>query len=154
MSRRIAREMAMKIAFAHVFGGGGAYGDILELSGYAPEYSEEDRNFALEIVDGVDANVDELDHYIGLCSNEWSVDRMPSVDLSILRIAAYEILFSGTSSGIAINEAVELAKQFGGDKSPGFVNGVLGGLVRAYEKGIIAPTGGPEPKAQETCGQE
>jgi len=149
MSRRIAREMAMKIAFAHVFGGGGAYGDMLELSGYEAAYSPEDKRFALEIVNGVEANKDELDHYIGLCSNEWSVDRMPSVDLSILRIAAYEILFSGTSSGIAINEAVELAKQFGGERSPGFVNGVLGGIARAYEKGAIVPNGEAAEQAIE-----
>ena len=75
---------------------------------------------------------------------------MPSVDLCILRIATYEMLYRNTSAGVAINEAVELAKQFGGDRSPNFVNGVLGGIARAQEKGLIVPAGdedGGSPEA-------
>lgn len=145
MSRRIAREIAMKLAFAHLLGGGGDYLEILSLSGYEAELSADDAKFAMEVVSGVEETKNELDHYIGECAHGWAVDRMPGVDLCILRIAAYEMLFSGTGAAIAINEAVELAKQFGGDRSPNFVNGVLGGIARAFDKGLIVPAGAAAP---------
>lgn len=131
----------MKLAFAHLLGGGGDYGGLSKLSGYDAEPTVDDMNFALAVVAGVEQTKDELDHYIGECSHGWSVERMPGVDLCILRIAAYEMLYKNTSAGVAINEAVELAKQFGGDRSPNFVNGVLGGVARAFEKGLIVPAG-------------
>lgn len=141
----------MKLAFARLLGGDGSYSGFLKLSGYEDaEPSQEDESFAAEIVAGVERTKDELDHYIGQCSHGWSVQRMPSVDLCILRIATYEMLYRNTSAGVAINEAVELAKQFGGDRSPNFVNGVLGGIARAQEKGLIVPAGdedGGSPEA-------
>ncbi|MGI6192619.1 MAG: transcription antitermination factor NusB [Christensenellales bacterium] len=149
MSRKIAREIAMKLAFARLLGGDGNYSGFLKLSGYEAEPTEDDMSFAVSVVSGVEQTKDELDHYIGECSHGWSVDRMPTVDLCILRIAAYEMIYRNTSAGIAINEAVELAKQFGGDRSPNFVNGVLGGIARAYEKGLIVPAGDiPEPAGE------
>lgn len=141
MSRRIAREIAMKLAFAHLLGGGGNYGDMMNLSGYDAEPTTDDLKFAHTTVMGVEQTKNELDHYIGECAHGWTADRMPNVDLCILRIATYEMLYNNTSAGVAINEAVELTKQFGGDRSPNFVNGVLGGIARAYEKGLIVPRG-------------
>ena len=141
MSRTIAREIAMKLAFSHLLGGGGDYGELLELSGYDSEPTVDDVKFALSIVSGVEKVKDELDHYIGECSQGWSVDRMPGVDLCILRTAAYEFIYYESKAGEVINDAVDLAKQFGGDRSPRFVNGVLGGMFRAYKKGLIVPFG-------------
>lgn len=132
----------MKLAFARLLGGDGSYSGFLKLSGYGEdEPSQDDVEFATSVVEGVEQTKDELDHYIGECSHGWSIARMPSVDLCILRIATYEMIYNKTSPGVAINEAVELAKQFGGDRSPNFVNGVLGGIARAYEKGLIVPAG-------------
>ena len=68
-----------------------------------------------------------LDEKIAAVSRGWSVERMPKVDLSILRVALYEMLHDAeVPVKVAINEAVELAKRYGGDSSPQFINGILG----------------------------
>ena len=86
--------------------------------------------FARELVEGVGAYREELDRLIRQYAPEWPVDQIAIVDRNILRIAIYEILFcDDTPTKVAINEAVELAKEFGSDSSGRFVNGVLGTLV-------------------------
>jgi N utilization substance protein B len=86
--------------------------------------------FARELVLGVDAHLDRIDGLIGRYAPEWPVDQIAIIDRNILRIAIYEILVrDDTPIKVAINEAVELAKEFGSDSSGRFVNGVLGSLV-------------------------
>ena len=86
--------------------------------------------FARELVQGVTANIADFDRLIEHYAPEWPVDQIAIIDRNILRIAIYEILrCDGTPLKVAINEAVELAKQFGSDSSGRFVNGVLGSLV-------------------------
>lgn len=73
---------------------------------------------------------EELDLIIDKASNKWKVSRISKVDLSILRLAVFELMFDKTNQpAIIINEAVELAKEYGGDNSYKFVNGVLGNIV-------------------------
>lgn len=92
--------------------------------------SEPGVEFARELVEGVEANQDELDRLIGRYAPEWPVDQIAIVDRNILRLAIYEIMYrDDTPIKVAINEAVELAKEFGSDSSARFVNGVLGSLV-------------------------
>ncbi|MDR2089941.1 MAG: transcription antitermination factor NusB [Clostridiales Family XIII bacterium] len=80
-------------------------------------------------------NRDALDARIELGSENWKVSRMDKVDLSILRIAAAEIFhMEDIPDSVAANEAVELAKVYGGDESARFVNGILGKLIRGKEK--------------------
>lgn len=87
-------------------------------------------DFARELVLGVDAHQERLDILIGRYAPEWPVDQIAIIDRNILRIAIYEILLrEDTPVKVAINEAVELAKEFGSDSSGRFVNGVLGSLV-------------------------
>jgi transcription antitermination protein NusB len=86
--------------------------------------------FARELVRGVSEQRQELDRYIGRYAPEWPVEQIAIIDRNILRIAIYEILFGAdTPTKVAINEAVELAKEYGSDSSGRFVNGVLGSLV-------------------------
>ncbi len=86
--------------------------------------------FARELVEGVNADQQRLDALIGQYAPEWPVDQIAIVDRNILRMAIYEILMrDDTPIKVAINEAVELAKEFGSDSSGRFVNGVLGSLV-------------------------
>ena len=67
-------------------------------------------------------------------SKGWKTSRMGKVDLTILRLASYEVLFDEDVPGkVAINEAVELAKKFGGDESPAFINGVLGKVAAGVQ---------------------
>ena len=76
----------------------------------------------------------EIDKILNETSKGWKTSRMGKVDLSILRLAAYEVLYDeDVPTSVAINEAVELAKKFGGDDSPSFINGVLGKMVKQHE---------------------
>lgn len=86
--------------------------------------------FARKLVHGVVAHRAELDQLIARHAPEWPVDQMAAIDRNVLRIALFELAIDGTTPvKVAINEAVELAKLYGSDSSPRFVNGVLGSLV-------------------------
>ena len=86
--------------------------------------------FARRLVQGVGEHKEDLDRLIGEYAPEWPVDQIAIIDRNILRIAIYEILVGDdTPTKVAINEAVELAKEYGSDSSGRFVNGVLGSLV-------------------------
>lgn len=86
--------------------------------------------FVKELVKGVQAHREALDRLIAHYAPEWPVDQIAIVDRNILRMAIYEIMHrDDTPTKVAINEAVELAKEFGSDSSGRFVNGVLGSLV-------------------------
>ncbi len=88
------------------------------------------RAFAKELVLGVAAQREEIDRRIALAARNWRLPRMAAVDRNVLRIGAFEILFAGLPREVAIDEAVELARRFGDDASPRFVNGVLDALAR------------------------
>ena len=131
MSRKIAREVAMKLTYEKMFGCDDTYKDVLEKSGIEDEPSKSDIDFASRMVEGVQLNLERIDAIIESAAVDWTVDRMPRVDLSILRNAVYEICFAGeTPAAVAVNEAVELAKSFCDAKSPRFINGLLGRVVR------------------------
>jgi transcription antitermination protein NusB len=92
-----------------------------------PETGE---RFARDLVEGVRENLEWLDSLIARYAPDWPVDQIAVIDRNVLRISIYEILMrKDTPTKVAINEAVELAKQFGSDSSSRFVNGVLGSLV-------------------------
>ncbi len=87
--------------------------------------------YAREIVDGVADHLDEIDELIASYSQGWSIDRMPNVDRSVLRIASWEILHNPDMPvAVAIDEAVELAKEYSTEDSGRFVNGVLSKIVQ------------------------
>ena len=86
--------------------------------------------FAQRLVEGAIANLDDIDGVIKKYASSWPVDQIPIVDRNILRIAIFEIVNGKLAPPkVAINEAVELAKTFGSESSPRFVNGVLGSLM-------------------------
>ncbi len=91
--------------------------------------SEENAAFVHELVSGVTHNKEKIDHNIKNFAPTWPVEQIPVVDRNILRLAIFEILLDNkVPVKVAINEAVELAKTFGSDSSPKFVNGVLGSV--------------------------
>lgn len=109
--------------------------DILgEVSdGVISEPQPEVREFAEQIVHGVAENLEKLDDEIKSYSTNWALDRMSRVDLAILRLAAFELLYSqDVPLNVVINEAVELGKRFGTDESPAFINGVLDHLAQQH----------------------
>ena len=102
-------------------------------------------NFALSLVLGVHSYKSYLDFVVGELAPEWPIDQIAAVDRNVLRIAIYELLFeTQTPPKVAINEAVELAKLFGGESSPRFVNGVLGSLVSKDREKIRESLNVPE----------
>lgn len=126
--RRRSRQVALQVLYA--FDLGEATGEegadrVFETFSDHFELPEGARAFAKELVGGVAAHRDELDGRIGAAARNWRLERMAAVDRNVLRLAAYELVYLGTPAQVAINEAVELARQFGGDPSPSFVNGVL-----------------------------
>ena len=132
LSRKTAREVAMMMTYEKLFGCDDTYNDVLEKSGILDEPSAADIEYASRIVNGVQANLDLIDEKIEQHSADWKISRMPKVDLSILRNAAYEIIFDNDmDNAITINEAVDLAKIYCDTRSPKFINGVLGSLSRS-----------------------
>lgn len=86
--------------------------------------------YAREIVDGVTDHRDEIDELIMSYAQGWTLERMPNVDRALLRLAAWEILFNDeVPAAVAIDEAVELAKEYSTEDSSRFVNGVLGRIA-------------------------
>ncbi|TSI17883.1 transcription antitermination factor NusB [Brevibacterium aurantiacum] len=82
--------------------------------------------YAVEIVEGVTSHRDEIDEIIATYAEGWTLERMPAVDLALLQIGTWEILFNDeVPDKAAIDEAVSLAKQFSTDDSPGFISGLL-----------------------------
>lgn len=106
-----------------------AEGDLrLEEDGPLPEY-------ALKLVLGVESHRCAIDNHLAATSENWSLARMPIVDRSILRLATFEMMYvDDVPTSVTINEAVELAKDFGGeDESHRFVNGILGRIAKMLE---------------------
>ena len=94
-----------------------------------PEVSEEDRKFISNRVDAIAEKIDEIDKAINKAAVKWTTDRMSKVDLTILRLAYYEMkIDEDIPEKVAVDQAIELAKKYGTDDSPSFVNGVLAKL--------------------------
>ena len=99
------------------------------------EETIEDKAFIETLVRGVDSKQTELDDVIRPVAPEWPIEQIARMDRIILRIGVFELLFEkGVPPKVAINEAVELAKAFGGDNSSKFINGVLGTVLRNQEE--------------------
>jgi N utilization substance protein B len=101
----------------------------------AERAAEQTATYAGRLIDGIKERRQELDEHIRHSAPQWPVEQLAVVDRNILRIAIYEMLLDGeTPMRVAVNEAVELAKAFGSDSSPRFVNGVLGALSALTEE--------------------
>lgn len=92
---------------------------------------EEESNYIKNIFEGIKENKEEIEKLISSNLKEkWSMDRISKIDLSILKLAIFELVYSKLPYKVAINEAVELAKKYGEDSSKSFVNGVLASIVK------------------------
>ncbi len=136
MSRRLARETALQVLFqrdltketlitAEIV-------DCWVAEFVVPEVS---RPFAQGLVDGTIAHQKEIDEMIASFAQDWTLSRMANVDRNVMRLATYEILFCPDIPGrVSLNEAIELAKRFGGEESAKFVNGILDRVVASVSK--------------------
>ena len=131
MDRSLAREIAMKMLYAASLGGEESMNEVLEQSEQADTLSGADKTFLENLTAGVRDHQEELDEIVGRYAQGWALNRLAKVDLTILRMAVYELKYMPeVPVGATINEAVELAKRFCEDKSSGFINGILGSVAR------------------------
>ncbi len=139
MSRQQAREDSFKMIFeARIMGTSAdeliekfretvSDGDIWEQK----KESKRDMEYMENVLRGVEERETELNEKIAPFLKKWTVDRLAKVSLSILQLAAYEVLYvDDVPAGVAANEAVNLAKKYGGDDAPAFVNGVMRSFIQ------------------------
>ena len=128
MGRRNARESAFRLLYQMEFQKGEEESQIeTYLQDYAVDPKE--RDYFLAVVRGVKAHKDELDALFSKHLKGWTLNRLPRIDLSILRVAAFEIAFlKDVPFSVSVNEAVELARKYSADESRGYINAVLGKL--------------------------
>lgn len=93
------------------------------------------REFAAELVRGVAEHGERLDALLAEHTRNWRLSRMAVVDRNILRLAAFELVHTKTPASVVLDEAIELARRFGDDPSPGFVNGVLDAVAKDVRAG-------------------
>lgn len=149
MSRRLLRQSAFKIIFSFHFNDDDIEEIFKEISEepnifliqeedeHIPfnELNEKEKKFFYDLVKGTLENVEKIDDMIKSNLKSWTMDRIAKVDLTILRMAIYELLYSeDVPYSVAINEAIELGKVFGTDDSGSFINGVLGKVQREINK--------------------
>ncbi len=132
MNRHLGRIVAMQTLYENDFREGS---DLEEIkSRNIGEYSDKvDDTFIIGIVDGVLKEKEKIDEIIQDSAPEWPIDQISIIDKNILRISIHELVFSkDVPPKVSINEAVELGKQFGGENSSKFINGVLGTVHEKY----------------------
>jgi N utilization substance protein B len=128
--RRRGRELALQMLYQHELSGNDidtivrSFEELLQ----SPEVTQE---FAVKLARGAAAKLAEIDAHLGGQADNWRLDRMAAVDRNILRLALYELLYENdTPPAVVIDEAIEIAKRFGSERSGQFVNGVLDGYLR------------------------
>ena len=156
-SRRLSRRAALQVLYATdlaasarsvVATGAPPVSEVLEQVAANFDLHEGAREFADEIVRGVDADAEAIDVRIAAHARNWRVARMAAVDRNVLRIATWELLQTEVPVSVVIDEAIELARDFGSERSPAFVNGVLDAIARelsAERAASAAPTHEAEP---------
>lgn len=135
-SRHLSRSIVMQSLYEWDFyNKEGDLKDILErnIDEFGPGLNDENKLFAFNLVEGISKNLKRIDELIAKCAPAWPLEQIAVVDRNVLRIGIFELLWGDYKQAppkVVINEAIELAKSFGGDSSGKFVNGVLGTIYR------------------------
>lgn len=128
-TRTQAREAVVSLLYAYDSGNE-------EIVSLAPEILDEKKiknkqqEFALSLLNGVLEKLSNVDEQISKHLKEWDIQRIGGIERAILRLGVYELCFTSTDAPIIINEAIELAKLYGSDNAPRFINGVLDAIVK------------------------
>lgn len=131
MNRRQQREHIFKLIFSYAFD---VKEDFAEHMTYYLDEIETDHQESLEYIKEkalkIVESMDDIDRRINERINDWTTDRIGKVEVAIIRLAVYEIFYDDdVPNSVAINEAIEIAKKYGGDNAPSFINGVLANIV-------------------------
>lgn len=132
MNRRKSREIAMKLLFEMTINKE-EYREVLENFKQNTEMKLDDVDFEyiIKIIQGVEENIDLIDNKIQENLRNWKLNRISKMNMSILRLAIYEILFvEDVPDKVAVNESIEIAKKYSDDNAPSFINGVLGNMIK------------------------
>lgn len=138
MTRRNARELVMQMIFEGNFHDEAEreriiYEKIREMDAEEKKQNKAMIQFIESLYFGIFEHLQEIDELIKRSATNWSFARIAKVDLSILRLAIYELKFTDVPQKVAVNEAVEIAKVYSTEKSPRFINGVLGSVIKEIE---------------------
>lgn len=134
-ARRKARELALQMLFQHDMSGNPT-DQIIDTFEELQKSKPNTREFAVRIFRGTVAHLPGLDEMIQAQAENWRLSRMPGVDRNIIRMSVYEFLHEDdTPKLVIIDEAIEIAKRYGTDKSPQFINGILDGILKRYNLG-------------------
>lgn len=136
MSRKLAREAAMKLVYQMDINGAESQ-EVLDsfFENSEEEIDSEDRSYIINCVSGVKENIKYIDEYIEKYLKGWKMNRISKVDLAIMRLSIYEMTKrQDVPNIVAINEALEIAKKFSGEKASVFINGILGKVIEEVGK--------------------
>lgn len=153
-ARRAARSRAFQVLYSLHFSPNPSLGELRTVFMALPDPSGADMEaeekevkatkapagFAWELVEGVWSHVADLDRVIEDFSRHWRVDRVGKIELTLLRLAVFEMLYRpDVPPKVAINEALELSARYGDGRARSFINGILDAVVKALESGALAP---------------
>ncbi|SKA83337.1 NusB antitermination factor [Paucidesulfovibrio gracilis DSM 16080] len=140
-NRRTGRMLAFQVLFAQSFTASEDVSalerDFAENPAVLAVENESVSEFAHDLVLGVYCRARQLDEIVNRYSKHWKLERIAKVELTILRLALFEMLFTELPLKVAINEAIELSKEFGDGNSRNFINGILDAAARAVESGDL-----------------
>ncbi|MDF2675559.1 MAG: nusB [Clostridiales bacterium] len=138
MSRKSAREEVMKLVYQIIMNKSSSEEALQDL--YENQENElpfEEKEYIDSCVTGIVKNADKIDRYIEEYSKGWKINRISKVDLAIMRLCIYEMIERpDVPNAAAINEAIELAKKYSGEKSSVFINGILGNIIKVMDKDV------------------
>ncbi len=137
-SRHLARSIALKTLYELDFfdGKNKDYEEVVRRNCEKMMKKEEDVTFVKSLTKGVLDNQKEVDNIMGIAAPEWPLEKMTIIDRNVLRLGLYELIYSKKEEvppKVAINEAIELAKEFGGSSSGKFINGILGTVYKEID---------------------
>lgn len=128
-TRTQAREAVMSLFYAYDSGNEEIRKSAVEILN-EKKIKNKQQEFALSLFDGTLSHLQKIDELIARHLKEWDLERIGGMEKAILRLGVYEICFTSTDAPIVINEAIELAKLYGGDHAPAFINGVLDAIKK------------------------
>jgi N utilization substance protein B len=150
-NRHLARSIVMQVLYQWDFKGKPTAAMPAIITQQSEEFGKglslENGQFIHDTIDGVVSHIEEIDTAIATYAPKWPIEQMTLIDRNILRLGVYELMFGkGIPGKVAINEAIEMAKSFGGQSSGRFVNGILGAMYEGMPKRTDEPN---EPEETE-----
>lgn len=132
MGRKVARESTMQLLYQMDLKNDFSK-DVIDIFFENNEFESDEIEYINRVTKGVSENIENIDSFVEKYSEGWAIKRIAKIDLAILRIAIFEILYiEGMPPQVSINEAVDIAKKYGTDQSSNYINGLLGTFLKKH----------------------